>query len=50
MRNTPGGLAFVERAATAGVRAATTERDAQFDDYSAAGDDRRPDPGHVVIP
>jgi len=48
MRNTPDGLAFVEQAATAGVRAATTERDAPFGDYSAAGPDQRPDPSHVI--
>ncbi len=50
MRNTPEGLAFVEQAATAGVRAATTERDAAFGDYSAAGADRRPDPTNVITP
>ena len=48
MRNTPEGMAFVERAATAGVRAATTERDAPFGDYSAADTERRPDPAHVI--
>ena len=50
MRNTPSGLAFVERATTAGVRAATAERDAPFADYSAAGPERRPDPTHVIRP
>ena len=50
MRNTPEGLAFVERATTAGVRVATEERDALFGDYSVATGDRRPDPGHVIIP
>jgi enoyl-CoA hydratase len=50
MRNTPEGLAFVETAASAGVRAATTARDAPFGDYSAAGPDRRPDPTHVITP
>jgi enoyl-CoA hydratase len=50
MRNTPDGLAFVETAATQGVRTATEQRDAPFGDYSAAGRDRRPDPGHVITP
>jgi enoyl-CoA hydratase len=50
MRNTPEGLSFVEQAATAGVRAATTERDAAFGDYGAAGGDRRPDPTNVITP
>jgi enoyl-CoA hydratase len=50
MRNTPSGLGFVERATTAGVRAATAERDAPFADYSAAGPERRPDPTHVIRP
>jgi len=50
MRNTPDGLAFVERATTEGVGAATAQRDAPFGDYSAAGPDRRPDPAHVVTP
>jgi len=50
MRNTPEGLAFVERAGTEGVRAATEQRDAQFRDYSAAGDTNRPDPSHVITP
>jgi enoyl-CoA hydratase len=50
MRNTPDGLAFVERAATDGVRAATEQRDAPFGDYSAAPTARRPDPSHVIAP
>ena len=50
MRNTPDGLAFVERAATAGVRAAIEERDAPFGDYSAASGERRPDPANVIRP
>jgi enoyl-CoA hydratase len=50
MRNTPDGLAFVETAATQGVRAATQQRDEPFGDYSAAGPERRPDPSHVVNP
>jgi enoyl-CoA hydratase len=50
MRNTPDGLAFVETSAADGVRAATERRDALFGDYSAAGPERRPDPGHVIRP
>ena len=50
MRNTPAGLAFVEAASTEGVRGATNRRDAPFGDYSAAGPDGRPDPGHVISP
>jgi enoyl-CoA hydratase len=50
MRNAPAGLAFVETASAEGVRAATVQRDLPFGDYSAAGPDRRPDPGHVIDP
>jgi enoyl-CoA hydratase len=50
MRNTPPGLAFVERARAEGVRAATAQRDAPFGDYSTAGADRRPEPAHVISP
>ncbi len=50
MRNTPAGLAFVETASAEGVRAATIQRDLPFGDYSAAGPDRRPDPGHIINP
>jgi enoyl-CoA hydratase len=50
MRNTPDGLAFVETARAEGVRAATQQRDAPFGDYSAAGDNRRPDPSHLITP
>jgi enoyl-CoA hydratase len=50
MRNTPAGLAFVETASAEGVRAATIQRDLPFGDYSAAGPERRPDPGHVITP
>jgi enoyl-CoA hydratase len=50
MRNTPDGLAFVERSEAAGVGAATEPRDAPFGDYSASGPDRRPDPSHVINP
>jgi enoyl-CoA hydratase len=50
MRNTPDAQAFIDKATTEGVRAATGERDAAFADYSAAGPDRRPDPSHVIDP
>jgi enoyl-CoA hydratase len=50
MRNTPDGLAFVDTARAGGVGAATSQRDAPFGDYSAAGPERRPDPAHVINP
>jgi enoyl-CoA hydratase len=50
MRNTPDAAAFIAKAAAEGVRAATNVRDAPFGDYSAAGDDQRPDPGNVITP
>ena len=50
MRNTPDAHAFIAKATEQGVRAATTDRDAQFGDYSAAARDRRPDPGSVINP
>jgi len=48
MRNTPDARAFITKAANEGVRAATVDRDAMFGDYSAAGADRRPNPGHRI--
>jgi enoyl-CoA hydratase len=50
MRNTPEGLAFVERSEAAGVRSATEQRDAPFGDYSQASAEGKPDPGHIVSP
>ena len=50
MRNTPDGRAFIDKASAEGVGAAIRERDALFGDYSAAGEDRRPDPGHIIEP
>jgi len=50
MRNTPDAQAFIDKADAEGVGAATRERDALFGDYSAAGDERRPDPGNVIDP
>jgi enoyl-CoA hydratase len=48
MRNTPDGLRFVATAEQEGVRAAVTQRDGPFGDYSAAGPERRPNPNHVI--
>ena len=50
MRNTPDAQRFVERAERDGVRAAVTERDGPFGDYSQAPPERRPDPDHVINP
>jgi enoyl-CoA hydratase/carnithine racemase len=48
MRNTPEAHAFIDKATTDGVRAATNERDERFGDYSMASAERRPDPSHVI--
>ena len=50
MRNTPDGQAFIDKAAAEGVGAVTGERDAMFGDYSAAGEESRPDPGNIIDP
>ena len=50
MRNTPDALRFIERAERDGVRAAITDRDGSFGDYSQAPPERRPDPGNVIEP
>ena len=50
MRNTPDALRFIRVAEGEGVRAAITERDGPFHDYSQAPRDRQPDPGHVIEP
>jgi enoyl-CoA hydratase len=50
MRNIPEGRGFVEAAERDGVKAAVSERDALFGDYSAAPDDQKPDPSHVIEP
>jgi len=50
MRNTPDAQRFIELAQTGGVRAAITERDAAFADYSQAPEHERPDPNHVIVP
>jgi enoyl-CoA hydratase len=50
MRNTPEARAFIDRAGEDGVRAAVTERDGPFGDYSQAPPERRPDPRNVIEP
>jgi enoyl-CoA hydratase len=50
MRNTPDAVSFIDRAGRDGVGAAVHARDAMFGDYSAAGLEQRPDPGHVIEP
>ncbi len=47
MRNTPDAERFIAKAASEGVRAAITERDAPFGDYSTGP---KPDPSHVIEP
>jgi enoyl-CoA hydratase/carnithine racemase len=48
MRNTPDALEFIQRAEREGVRAAITERDGPFGDYSQAPPEHRPDPANVI--
>ena len=50
MRNIPESLRFVETAATHGVAAAVTQRDAPFGDYSQAPPARQPSREHVIDP
>ncbi len=50
MRNTPDAHAFIDTAGQEGVRHATNQRDAPFGDYSMAGPENRPDPGHRIDP
>jgi enoyl-CoA hydratase len=50
MRNTPDAKRFIALAEEQGVRAAVTERDGRFGDYSQAPPAERPDPGHVIEP
>lgn len=50
MRNTPEAHDFIDRVERDGVRAAITERDGGFGDYSQAPPDRKPDPGNVIVP
>jgi enoyl-CoA hydratase len=48
MRNTPDAHRFVELAESGGVRAAVTERDGPFGDYSQGGAADKPDPDNVI--
>jgi enoyl-CoA hydratase len=48
MRNTPDAKRFIDLAATSGVRAAITERDAPFRDYSQAPRGDQPNPAHII--
>jgi enoyl-CoA hydratase len=48
MRNTPDALAFIGLAQDRGVRAAISERDGPFGDYSRAAPDEQPDPRHII--
>jgi enoyl-CoA hydratase len=50
MRNTPDAKRWIETAHRDGVRAAVTERDAPFGDYSQAGPAGKPDPRNVIEP
>lgn len=50
MRNTPDAERFIDIAERQGVRAAITERDAPFGDYSTAPKDEQPDPNNVIVP
>ncbi len=50
MRNTPDARRFIEVAEESGVRAAISERDGPFGDYSQAAPEQQPDPNHVVRP
>ncbi|HET9062856.1 MAG TPA: crotonase/enoyl-CoA hydratase family protein [Candidatus Binatia bacterium] len=48
MRNTPDAKRFIDLAAKSGVRAAITERDGPFGDYSQAPKNEQPNPAHIV--
>jgi enoyl-CoA hydratase len=50
MRNTPDAHRWIDLANRSGVRAAVTERDAPFGDYSQAPPERKPDPNNVIEP
>lgn len=49
MRNTPDAKRFINIAENQGVRAAITERDSPFGDYSTAPKDGQPDPNNVIV-
>jgi enoyl-CoA hydratase len=48
MRNTPDAEEFIGLAEREGVRAAVTERDGPFGDYSQGGPDDKPNPENVI--
>ena len=48
MRNTPDAHSFIGLAERDGVRAAVSERDGPFGDYSQADPDDKPDPANVI--
>jgi enoyl-CoA hydratase len=48
MRNTPDAEHFIELAEQKGVRAAVTERDAPFGDYSQGAPENKPNPANVI--
>jgi len=48
MRNTPDAIDFIRLAEKQGLRAAITERDGPFGDYSQAAEDEQPNPKHVI--
>jgi enoyl-CoA hydratase len=50
MRNIPEATAWIDRAEADGVRAAVTDRDGPFGDYSQAGPDGKPNPDNVIEP
>ena len=50
MRNTPDAERFIKLVEEDGMRAALTERDGPFGDYSQAPPERRPDPNNVIEP
>jgi len=50
MRNTPDAKRFIELTEKEGVRAAITERDRLFGDYSQAPKDEQPNPKNVIRP
>ncbi|MEA2411893.1 MAG: enoyl-CoA hydratase [Thermoleophilaceae bacterium] len=50
MRNTPDARRWIETAHRDGVRAAVTERDGPFGDYSQAPPEGKPDPRNVIEP
>ena len=48
MRNTADAKRFIEVAKSEGVKAAVTERDRPFGDYSQAPKSEQPNPDHVI--